>query len=143
MKKILIILFISLSLNAFAQQGRERINTMRIAYITQELALTPTEAEKFWPVYNAHSKRVQELRKKERETINDVQANLDEMSEKEAEKKLMLLLEVEEQKVTDRRDLVKNLKGVVSPNKIIRLFKAEDDFKRKLLKQYGNRRGNR
>ena len=32
---------------------REKIEAARIAYITDQLALTPEEAEKFWPIYRA------------------------------------------------------------------------------------------
>jgi len=36
----------------------ERLKSMKVAYITQELNLTPAEAEKFWPVYNEKYKKV-------------------------------------------------------------------------------------
>ena len=32
-------------------QAKERIDAQRVAFITQRLSLTPTEAEKFWPVW--------------------------------------------------------------------------------------------
>ena len=32
----------------------DRIEALRIAYISEQLNLTPEEAQKFWPVYNAY-----------------------------------------------------------------------------------------
>ncbi len=32
----------------------DRIEALRIAYISEQLNLTPDEAQKFWPVYNAY-----------------------------------------------------------------------------------------
>ena len=41
---------------SFAQKGngdkKERIKAYRVAFMTEELALTPEESEKFWPLYN-------------------------------------------------------------------------------------------
>ena len=34
------------------KEQRERLEFFRIQFITKKLDLTPTEAEKFWPVYN-------------------------------------------------------------------------------------------
>lgn len=37
-------------------KNHERMRAKKIAYITDELQLTPNEAEKFWPVYNEFKK---------------------------------------------------------------------------------------
>ena len=38
-------------------ERREKFNSMKIAYFTEELELTSAEAEKFWPVYNEYEKK--------------------------------------------------------------------------------------
>jgi predicted O-linked N-acetylglucosamine transferase (SPINDLY family) len=45
------------------EQQREKIESQRIAFITQELDLTPAEAQAFWPVYNEYDKKRHELNK--------------------------------------------------------------------------------
>jgi hypothetical protein len=57
MKTQLLSLLLLFCLPAMAQKDkiRERIKAQRIAFITQRLALTPDEAQKFWPVYNQFS----------------------------------------------------------------------------------------
>ena len=47
---------------------RERIRSERVAFITEELGLTPAEAEKFWPVYNEFRDRKAEAQREIRET---------------------------------------------------------------------------
>lgn len=60
MKKYLLILIISLgSFSANAQDAdeakrAEKIQALKIAFITQKLKLTPEEAQKFWPVYSQY-----------------------------------------------------------------------------------------
>lgn len=42
--------------------NRERIETMRIAYVTNKLALTTEEATSLWPLYNSYLEEMQKLR---------------------------------------------------------------------------------
>ncbi len=39
----------------------EKIQSLKIAFITQKLQLTPDEAQKFWPVYNQYDKEVHSI----------------------------------------------------------------------------------
>lgn len=36
------------------QSAKDQIEALRIAFISQQLNLTPEEAQRFWPVYNAY-----------------------------------------------------------------------------------------
>jgi len=53
---ILVAFVLLISVNSFGQGGRllrekkEQIKAMKVAYITNELSLTPEEAAKFWPL---------------------------------------------------------------------------------------------
>jgi len=75
------ILFLSLcSVMAFAQPERdepkrsEKVEALKRAFITSELALTPVEAEKFWPVYNAHEETQKTHRKELRKVMDKMEA---------------------------------------------------------------------
>ena len=43
----------------------ERIESMRIAYITDRLDLSPTESQQFWPLYNELQDKKRALKNKE------------------------------------------------------------------------------
>jgi hypothetical protein len=57
MKKLLLILtlFALPFSRLIAQPGQERLEKLKIAFITQQLNLSIDEAQKFWPVYNQYS----------------------------------------------------------------------------------------
>ncbi len=38
------------------------LETLKIAFISKQLDLTPDEAQKFWPVYNQYSKELKQMR---------------------------------------------------------------------------------
>jgi hypothetical protein len=44
-----------------AQGGAEGLESLRIAYISKQLQLTPQEAEKFWPVYNIYDNEMRKM----------------------------------------------------------------------------------
>ena len=142
-KNILPLLLFLVSFSFYAQsdkidEKREKIKAYKVSFLTTELELTSTEAEKFWPVYNAFDDKQFELRHDKMKTylrkLDD--DNINSISEKEA---VILLSQIES---TDkelyflREKYMTNLKKILSAKKILKLKKSEDDFNRKLLKQY-------
>lgn len=150
LKNILPLLLILVSFSFYAQGGRmrekkEQVKTLKIAFLTNELSLSTDEAEKFWPVYNAFDDKQFELRhKKMRAYMNRMNdGSLDKMSEKEAAAFLAQIENTEDEIYQLRKKFISNLKGIISPIKIIKLKKAEEDFNRKLLKQYRDKQPRR
>jgi Spy/CpxP family protein refolding chaperone len=123
---------------------KEQIKALKTAFITTELELTPTEAEKFWPIYNAFEEKQFELRhEKIRSYQNRLEKDLATISEKEAAQMLAKIEAAEDDLYQLRKKFNADVKGVLSSLKIIKLRKAEENFNRKLLKQYrgGGQRG--
>lgn len=140
MKKfsIALLLVVLGSFSAFAQGKKDQIRSLKVAFITKELALTPAEAEKFWPIFNAYEDKQFDIRfRKMREIKEKTEAPaVDKLTDKEATVFLNQLDDAEQELADNRRKLITNLKGVIGPVKILKLKKAEDDFNRKLLRQY-------
>jgi len=139
--KLLLIIFL-FSIHSFAQdrfgEKKEQIKALKVGFITNELSLTSEEAARFWPVYNTYDDKQFELRhKKMKSFINRMdEGALDKMSEKESSDLLTQMESNEDELYLNRKKFIANLRGIISPKKIIKLKKAEDDFNRKLLQQY-------
>ncbi len=142
MKKIIILsvllLFTVLSFGQDYKEKREKIKALKVAYITEQLDLTTDEAQKFWPIYNANDEKQFELRhKKMRSIINKFEnGSLEKLSEKEAASLIDQVENIEDELHDYKKKYIKDLKTVISAKKIIKLKKAEDEFNRKLMKQY-------
>ncbi len=143
MKRIIILLLL-ISFGVSAQSDRnEKIKAYKTAFITDQLNLSSSEAEKFWPVYNAYEDKMGTLRQNERKDVfKRIREGIDEISDSEANELLDLILDIKTKELNYNKELVKNLRGVIPPRKIIILKKAEEDFKRKLLDRYKNRNKN-
>lgn len=139
---ILLFTFIGFAQNE--PNKKEQIKALKTAFITTEVELTPAEAEKFWPIYNAFEEKHFELRhEKIRSYQNRLEKDLTTISEKEAAQMLAKIEAAEDELHQLRKKFNTDVKGVLSAIKIIKLRKAEENFNRKLLKQYrgGGERG--
>ena len=140
MKKLLLLLLFASTI-AMAQRG-EKLKAYKTAFITEALDLTASEAEKFWPIYNVHEDKMMALRKSERKEIFEtVRHNLESLSEEEANKLIDRMVDLKSKEFTYEKELIQNLKGILPAKKIIRLKKAEEEFKHMLLDKFRNRKG--
>jgi len=146
MKKNYIILFFALifvSTISYSQnfkEKKEQIKALKTAFITTELRLTSAQAQKFWPVYNAYDEKQFEIRQHKLKSImSKLDLSLDTLSDKEALLLLNQMENIEDELYLSRKKLTIELKEVISPIKVLKLKKAEDDFNRHLLKQIKSR----
>jgi Spy/CpxP family protein refolding chaperone len=128
----------------FLKQKKEQIKALKVAYITEELQLTPEEAAKFWPLFNTYDDKQKELKQEKLRSYMDRldDGEIDKMSDKEATAFLNQMESTEDELYQLRKKFIGNLKGVLTPIKIIKLKKAEEGFNRKLLKQYRDKMRN-
>jgi hypothetical protein len=145
MKNLLLPLMLLLTLPVVAQQrpgAREKIETMKIAYITTALNLTELEAQQFWPVYNEAEVKRRELRKSRMAERMDAAQNFETMTDKEAEVFIDKEMEFKQKELDIQKELHVKLKKVLPAKKIARLYKAETDFQRKVLQELERKKEN-
>lgn len=131
------VLFLSLGGVVLAQEpDREKIRSLKVAFITERLSLTTAEAQKFWPIYNTYEDKKEQIWDWERSVYFGQMRRIDELSESESSKLLKEVMAHQEEKNKLDENLVKDLKKVISDKKILLLRQAEQDFKRKLLRQF-------
>jgi hypothetical protein len=111
----------------------EKMEAQKIAFITQEVNLTPDEAKLFWPVYNEYEAKRQEMRKAFKNSDNLHKDEIDKLTEKEASQILDNQL-VEAQKFVDlRKEYHTKFKSVLPSVKVLKLYDAEREFQKMLI----------
>jgi hypothetical protein len=128
MKRSIIIstlaVFISLSVVRAQPPGgqnrEEQIESLRIAYITKQLELTPEEAQKFWPVYNSYTGEMRKMLQEHRMKKGDE-------------------LELEEKALNLRKRYRGEFLKCVPEEKFNRFLRADRDFKDKLRRELERR----
>jgi len=121
MKKFLFFLFfITVTLNVTNAQPKrlERIEALKVAYMTQALKLTADEAQKFWPVYNSYMVEMKESKKSNKD---------DELAFQEAALGVRKKYKVEFKKI------------LTDDFRVNQVFKAEAEFRQELQKELQKR----
>ncbi|MFD2528767.1 MULTISPECIES: sensor of ECF-type sigma factor [Polaribacter] len=147
MKKYILLLTIILtSFSSIAQhtkESRKKIKALKTAYLTEELQLTSSEAEKFWPLYNKHEEKIDFLRNKGRieykKKIKEA-GDLSKLEESDAKKLVLLRLELENEIASEKEDFNTKVSKFLSYRKIMKLHISEREFARKLMRKYGKGR---
>ena len=129
-----------MTVSAFSQhkEREERIKTLKIAFITERLAFTETEAQKFWPIYNAFEEENNKLR---RDSYNKRKVeDFDSMTEADAKLLLDDMSSIENKRHKLREKFMKDLLAVLPAKKVILLKKTEDEFNKKMFEEFKKRR---
>lgn len=143
MKKLGLVLgIICLTLSLFAQGGgqghltdekKKEFEVQKIAYITQELKLTPQEAEKFWPLYN----EMQDEIRKAWEHRRPGKGKTADLTEEQARQRLETFLSSEEKMLKIKKEYYQRIADTLSAKKLLLLFEAERNFQKQLMKKLG------
>jgi intergrase/recombinase len=113
---------------------KEKIESLKVAFITEKLDFSVEEAQKFWPVYNKYTAELEKSRKDFRGQMVDELKNIDQMSTAEADKALRDMIEFRSKELDITKQYTNEFKKVISPQKVVKLFVAEQEFKKELLK---------
>ena len=147
MKAILGILLTIILLPAWAQdddippvtdtKARDKIQAARVAYITDQLQLTPQEAERFWPIYREFAERRKALRQQLKEAKQN--PSPDQNQEKNSQAALDAQFKIKQQELDLEKDYSGRLLKVISAQKLRTLPDAERRFRQMILDQIQRR----
>ena len=125
--------------------GRERMiekmESMRVAFLTNRLDLTTDESTRFWPVYNEYSRKRMDLRKDMFEEKRDVKVK--NLTEEESKKAVDNQFKIQEQELTLKKNYYEKFKAILPSQKLAKLEPAEMEFKREVLSKLQERRERR
>jgi hypothetical protein len=123
-----------ISFSAFAQnmgeKVQDKIKIQRIAFMTQRLSLTETEAQQFWPIYNEYTLKLQQIRKQPK-----LEKPADELENADVEKMIIGQFDRQARELDLKKEYFQKLKTVISVKKIAKLYRAEKDFREELAQQ--------
>lgn len=150
MKKIILFtVLVAFSLTSFAQSRDknhkdkwEKFRAEKVSFLTSNLELSPAEAQKFWPVYNQLEKErweAQKFRREMEEKVQDAQESMSENSIKQLTREFAGSLQKEADLLVDYNE---KFLEILPPGKVLRLYKAENEFRMYMIKKFRDRRKN-
>ncbi len=131
MKKYLLLIILSLGMvfNGWAQDGDQKdgankLEALKIAYLTKKLDLSTEEAQRFWPVYNKYADEIRKVR------VEQKDKNLPE-------------IDVEDRILNIRKKYNGEFSKALSPEKANIFFRSEKEFGGFIQRELQERRLNR
>lgn len=110
----------------------EKIRAAKVAFFTNKLSLSTTEAQAFWPIFNEYEDKHHQLKKKKRSLM--MGRFIEEKSDNELIADLRKMHELRQNEVElDKEYLEKYLK-VLPPQKVADYYRAERQFSIEVLK---------
>ncbi|MEP2023576.1 MAG: hypothetical protein ABJH98_07215 [Reichenbachiella sp.] len=141
MKKILFatLMFLTATFaHAQNEEARQKIESAKIALISERLGLTPEDAQKFWPIYNEYSQK----RRENHIEFSNARRNFnpETATEQETQEMLKLGREVKERQLKLEGEYSDRMLQVIDSRQLMSLQNAERDFKKMLLDRLDQRR---
>lgn len=147
MKKIylsVLVFFCLMAGNLLAQPpggpNQADLEALKVGFITRRLNLTADEAKVFWPVYDAYSEEMREIKEGMRLEKRNAKRNFDLMTDKEVDEAMEAMLAYKRRELDVTLKYHEEFKRVLPVRKVGALYRAEQEFTRLLLERLQDRR---
>jgi len=114
--------------------GKDQLKSRKVTLFSNRIGFTPREAERFWPVYNEYSTKLENLKNEQRKVLR--QLSKFETMENEKDVKALLDTYVASciQESTLFQEYYKKFCAILPPSKVVRLYLAEEEFTQILIR---------
>ena len=141
----LVALLLAAASAAHAQGGGARkgqrlaqLENAKIAFITNRVALTQDQAQRFWPVYNEFSDRRRELNRNGRLLRREITEG---MTDQQIRDNFTQSFAMRQQELNLEKEYFDKFQKVISLRQVAQLFQAERDFTKEVIKRVAGRQG--
>lgn len=118
-----------------SKEKREKVEQMKIEFITDELALTKEESDKFWPIYNEMESKIKAEKKTQKKLERDLRDNHATLSDADNKSKVTSIFDSEQKEIAIKRDYYNKIGDQIGYKKSTKLLSLEQKFKRELMQQ--------
>ncbi|WP_051718859.1 periplasmic heavy metal sensor [Hymenobacter sp. IS2118] len=132
---------------AQAQQGGGRrgqrlgqLENAKIAFITNRVALTQEQAQKFWPLYNEFTDKRRDLNRNGRLLRREV---TDAMTDQQIRENYAQSFTKRQQELNLEKEYFEKFQKVITLRQVAQLFMAERDFTKEVIKRVAGPGGGR
>ncbi|QPH39223.1 hypothetical protein IZT61_19570 [Pedobacter endophyticus] len=140
MKNLMFVaLMFLLPLTALAQRPKgEEIESLKIAYFTQKLDLSPEEAKIFWPIYNNMQSEQSALRKERMQKMISFRkvTEIDNLSDAQVQSLITSEFDLRQRDLNIEKKYYAKLKSSLPIKVVGKFYRAQEAFKRELLIRY-------
>ncbi len=130
---LLLLLFATGITAQISDAKKDKIDALRAVFIAKKVPLTDQESRAFWPLYNEMNDKLDANRKTFRLQYN-ANTNYNFATDKEAQAYLNAELNLRQKEFEIYKEYYDKFQKILPVKKVAELRRAEEDFKKELLK---------
>ena len=117
------------------ESRKDKVEALKISFITKELNLTEEESKEFWPLYDDMSDQMLASRKKQRTLNKKLRDGFELMSDDEIQETTQAILDNEIEQAELKKMHTEKIADLIGYRKVTKLLSLEQRFKRELLQR--------
>ena len=127
----LLVCTLGLSRPALAQTSQKQLDiaaarAQRKATVGANMNLTPDEASKFWPVYDAYEAQMDKIEDRHVRELKEFAAKYQSYTDADAKKKLDEVMAIQQARLDVQKDFIPKFLGAVSQIKVTRFYQIDN-----------------
>lgn len=123
----------------FMQNKADQIDMLRRQFFRQRVGFTSEEEEKFWPVYYEYTESIKRIRLDIRSKTLVLDRGVENLSEQQLNALIETFIEQKKKEAEVYATYVGKLKGILPPDKIVKVYLAERAFLKELVNRLRQR----
>ena len=136
MKSLIFTIALLTSFSVISQESKaDKVEAMKVGFITNKLELTAKEAQTFWPLYNEYNSKLEKLRKTKKSDFDDLKNKSENLTDKELETFINEVFASKQKELDLQKEYYEKYAKVLPVKKVAMLYQAENQFKRELLRK--------
>jgi len=136
MKNLIFTIVLLTSFSVFSQESKsDKVEAMKVAFITNKLELSAKEAQVFWPLYNEYNTKLEKLRKSKKSDFDELKNKGENLTDKELESFMNEIFATKQKELDLQKEYYEKYAKVLSVKKVAMFYQAENQFKRELLRK--------
>ena len=117
--------------SAAAQTSQKQLDiaaarAQRKATVGANMNLTPDEASRFWPVYDAYEKRMDSVEDRHVKELKEFAASYNNFTDADAKKKLDEVMAIQQARLDVQKEFVPQFRAVISQVKVTRFYQIDN-----------------
>ena len=122
---------LGISTPSFAQTSQKQLDiaaahAQRKATVGANMNLTPDEASKFWPVYDAYEGKMDRIEDRHVKELKDFAAKYDSLTDADAAKKLDEVMAIAQARLDVQKSFVPKFRDAIPQVKVTRFFQIDN-----------------
>ena len=127
----LVVCTLALSGTASAQTSQKQLDiaaarAQRKATVGANMNLTPDEASKFWPVYDAYEKSMDSIEDRHVRELKDFAAKYNNFTDADAKKKLDEVIAIQQARLDVQKQFIPQFRAVIPQVKVTRFYQIDN-----------------